>query len=357
MAWLFIMGFTFLLFILGIIYICKQMQKFGIKNKLIPYLIILIFIILLSLILNYTTAIIIIIHYLVIWLFMDLLFLIIKKIRKQEFKYYLSGMFTIILTTIYIIFGIFNVYNVKKTEYNLSTIKTNNSYKIALISDSHLGTTFDAEGFNKYLKIIEKENPDMLLIAGDFVDDGASKSEMIKACKYLGGIKTKYGVYFVHGNHDKGYYGEKRGYTSADLENELTKNNVKVLKDESILINDEIYLIGRQDFENTNRIDINSLTNSLDKSKYMLVIDHQPTDYQNESKANADLVLSGHTHGGQFIPLNILNPYLSQNNSVYGFKKVNKTNFIVTSGLSDWEIKLKTGCISEYVIINLKSNN
>lgn len=96
----------------------------------------------------------------------------------------------------------------------------------------------------------------MLLIAGDFVDDGTSKTEMIKASKYLGNIKTKYGVYFAHGNHDKGYYGEKRGYTSTDLENELTKNGVKILKDESTLINNEIYLIGRQDFENLNRMDI-----------------------------------------------------------------------------------------------------
>ncbi len=256
MTWLFIMGFTILLFISGIVYICKQMKKFGIKNRFVPYLIILVFITLLSLILNYSTTIIITIHYLVIWLFMDLLFFIIKKIRKQDFKYYISGILAIIFTTIYVIFGVYNVYDVKKIEYNLNSAKINDSYKITLISDSRLGTTFDAYGFNKYLKIIEKENPDMLLIAGDFVDDGTSKTEMIKASKYLGNIKTKYGVYFAHGNHDKGYYGEKRGYTSTDLENELTKNGVKILKDESTLINNEIYLIGRQDFENLNRMDI-----------------------------------------------------------------------------------------------------
>lgn len=89
----------------------------------------------------------------------------------------------------------------------------------------------------------------------------------------------------------------------------------------------------------------------------MIVINHQPADYQNELEANVDLVLSGHTHSGQFIPLNILNPYLSQNNSAPGLKSINKTNFIVTSGLSDWEIKMKTGCFSEYAIINLKANN
>lgn len=64
---------------------------------------------------------------------------------------------------------------------------------------------------------------------------------MIKASKYLGSVKTKYGVYFVHGNHEKGYYGNKRWYSSDDLKEELTRNGINVLKDESILVNDEIY--------------------------------------------------------------------------------------------------------------------
>lgn len=114
MTWLFIMGFTILLFISGIVYICKQMKKFGIKNKFVPYLIILAFITLLSLILNYTTAIIIIIYYLVIWLFMDLLFFIIKKIRKRDFKYYISGILAIIFATIYVIFGVTTFMMLKK---------------------------------------------------------------------------------------------------------------------------------------------------------------------------------------------------------------------------------------------------
>ncbi|UKI58900.1 MAG: metallophosphoesterase [Clostridium sp.] len=110
-----------------------------------------------------------------------------------------------------------------------------------------MGTTFHAEKkFYEYLKEIEKENPDILLIAGDFVDDGTTKEDMIASCEALGKINIKYGIYFAHGNHDKGYYGEKRGYSTQDLEMELTKNNVKVLKDKSVLINNEIYIIGRK---------------------------------------------------------------------------------------------------------------
>lgn len=353
--WILTLFVTFILFLMGIFYICRRMRKFGIKKWYVPYIVLTVLVCLLSLALNLTTTIIIFINYLVVWLIIDFIFFLVKKIRKKDFKYYVAGYVALALSTIYIIYGVYNVYDVRRTDYTLTSEKLNNSYKIALISDSHLGTTFDADGFNEYLKGIEKQKPDMLLIAGDFVDDGTSKDDMINASEYLGSVKTKYGVYFVHGNHDKGYYGNKRGYSSEDLEEELVRNGVNILNDESILVNDEIYLVGRKDFEDMGRLQMNELVRSLDKDKFILVMDHQPTDYDNEANGGSDLVVSGHTHGGQIIPLNILNPYLSQNDSVYGFKKINKTNFIVTSGISDWEIKMKTGCISEYVIININN--
>ena len=353
MLWMFILLISFILFILGILYICKSLRNFGIKRKLTPYIIVILFCLLLTILLNITTMIIIVIHYLVVWILIDLIFYIIKKVTKKNIKNYLPGLITIIFVTIYIGYGIYNVYDVKKTNYTFTSNKINNNYTIAVISDSHMGTTFNALKFKEHLNEIEKNNIDMLLVVGDFVDDGTTKEEMIKASKFLGEVKTKYGVYFSHGNHDKGYYKEKRGYNSQDLENELTKNNVKVLKDESTLINDEIYLTGRKDYEDRSRLSIDNLVSKLDKNKYIIVLDHQPVDYDNEEKSNVDLVLSGHTHGGQLIPINYMNTMLSENDSVYGYKKINNTNFIVTSGISDWELKIKTGCISEYVIINL----
>ena len=69
--------------------------------------------------------------------------------------------------------------------------------------------------------------------------DGTTRQEMIEATKNLGKLKTKYGTYFVFGNHDKGYYGSAhRGFSADDLIKELNNNGIKVLMDESVLIND-----------------------------------------------------------------------------------------------------------------------
>ena len=98
------------------------------------------------------------------------------------------------------------------------------------------------------MKTIEAQNPDVVLIVGDFVDDDTTKEDMIRCCAALGEIKTTYGVYYVFGNHDKGYYSpEYRGYDGDDLIEELKKNKVHVMQDDVKLVDNRFYIIGRQD--------------------------------------------------------------------------------------------------------------
>ena len=90
---------------------------------------------------------------------------------------------------------------------------------------------------------------------------------------------------------------------------------------------------------------------------YTIVLDHQPNDYDNEAAANADLVVSGHTHGGQLFPVTYVGEWFNINDRTYGHEKRSDTDFIVTSGIADWEIQFKTGAKSEYVIIDVSPNN
>ena len=82
-------------------------------------------------------------------------------------------------------------------------------------------------------------------------------------------------------------------------------------------------------------------------------MNHQPNDYANEQAAGVDLVVSGHTHGGQLFPFNYVSLWAGLNDKIYGHEKLGQTDFIVTSGISDWRVKFKTGCKSEFVVIDV----
>lgn len=367
MIWLLIMGALLIAFVATIVYLTNRFCKFKIiKNlsrgkkwleRLLGMIPIAFIVVVLWITMGYMNAIIVVLHLAAVWLIGDAITLIIAKCRKKNFQKNYTGVAAIVFTVIYLCVGWYLAHNVWRTAYEIETDKAVGNIRIVLFSDSHVGTTFDGDGWKQYIDRMNAENPDVVLITGDFVDDDTSKEDMINSCKAMGDLKTKYGVYFAFGNHDKGYYAEHRGYSGDDLIEELQKNNVKVLQDENVLIDDRFYIIGRQDRseeqKNNARADMDTLVKSLDKNKFSIVMDHQPYDYEGEAEAKVDLVLSGHTHGGQLIPVNHVGEWTGENAKTYGYKKKEDTNFIVTSGISDWAIKFKTGCKSEYVVIDI----
>ena len=128
-----------------------------------------------------------------------------------------------------------------------------------------------------------------------------------------------------------------------------------MLEDEIVSIGEDYYIIGRRDagYGGSERAGTGELVSGLDRDRYMIVLDHQPVDYDAEAAAGVDLVLSGHTHGGQLFPLEYVQPLVSANNSVRGLSHRGGTDFIVTDGISDWAILFKTGCRSEFNIIEI----
>lgn len=313
--------------------------------------------------LNFMNAVVVIIYFAMAWLLCDFIFMLIAKRRGAAFKRYYVGGCAVAAAVSALICGWYMAHNVWRTEYNLTTDKDISEIKIVMFADSHIGTTFDADGFAKHIAAIRRENPDAVVIVGDYVDDDTSREEMLKSTEALGSLNPKYGIYFVFGNHDKGYYGAaRRGFSADELISELQKNKVTVLRDETVEIVGNIYIIGRRDYSeirerNGQRKSMEELTADLEPHKYMLVLDHQPTDYKNQAKSGVDLVLSGHTHGGQLFPFNQVGKWIGANDSIYGHERRGHTDFIVTSGLSDWAIKFKTGTKSEFVVLNIRKKD
>lgn len=303
-------------------------------------------------------TIIILVHLVIFWMLFHLLCIPLRRRKNAVVARSTAGCCAILFTIIFLAIGWYNCNHISQTNYTLHTEKSVGDIRIAQISDAHLGTTFSGEEFAQAIEQISEAKPDVLVVTGDFVDDSTSLEDMQKGCEALGHAQTTYGVFFVFGNHDKGFFPERRGYAGDDLIAALEKNNVTVLQDESVLIDDRFYLIGRQDQieerQGNGRKSMTELVDNLDHSKYEIVLDHQPCDYESQSKSGVDLVLSGHTHGGQFFPLNYLNTFVSANEQVYGHEMRDNTHFIVSSGIGNWSMQFKTGCISEFVIVDIR---
>lgn len=366
MWWALLFGGLYIGGIIAAVVCAKKMTKFGFVKKIFKdkkktaYTACLIFFAavlgILVLTIKTINAVIALLHLIVFWLLVDLVNMLIRKKRKKEPKRYYAGGIAIAFTIIFLCIGAYLDFNVWQTTYHLTTDKELGSLRVAMIADSHVGVTFDGEGFAKHLEKIQAAKPDLVIVAGDFVDDDTSKEDMIRSCKALGDLDTRYGVYYSFGNHDKGYY-NSRSYTGEDLKAELEKNGVHVLQDETVLVDDRFYVIGRQDrwvqLHGGGRKTMDELIKDLDQSKYMIVIDHQPHDYDAQAASGVDLVLSGHTHGGQVFPANVLEALFKADDRVYGHEKRNNTDFIVTSGISDWAIIFKTCTFSEFVIADI----
>jgi predicted MPP superfamily phosphohydrolase len=349
------------------IYIARQLHKIkkikNINNKIVSWLVSFMFLYITIglLIWNSTNAYIIILHLFFILLIGELIYKIIRVIKKKDdFKYgqEITIGISIFVTIIYLGYGYYLAHHVIETNYEVVATKDIgvDSFRIVQITDSHVGATMNGNDFYNYMIRINKTNPDIVVVTGDFVDDDTSYKDMIRSCEGLGALETKYGVYFVYGNHDKGYF-NNRDYGDKEIREELAKNNVVILEDEGIDIPDSnIYLLGRQDRQVRSRISVQDLMEDVDLNKYVVVLDHEPNDYDNEEDAKMDLVISGHTHGGQLFPLMIFDKMFGANDQIYGIEKRGISTFIVSSGIGDWAVKFKTGTVAEYVVIDLKNN-
>lgn len=298
------------------------------------------------------------------WLCCDLAALIVKHYRTGKSpKCYVAGICALVFTFLYFVCGWILAHHVFETDVTVRSAKIAEPLQIVLFADAHVGTTFDGAEMQKDMQRISAKEPDAVVIAGDLIDDNTSYEDMVNACRALGTLQTKYGVFFVYGNHDKGYAAGGRGYGYQELEAELTKNHVVILEDVSHELTDTVTLTGRADastgrseggYTMGQREDIATLLADIPADRYRIVIDHQPNDYDAEAAAGADLVLSGHTHGGQLFPINHVGEWIGANDNTYGRERRGNTDFIITSGISAWEIPFKTGCKSEYVLIRLK---
>ena len=276
----------------------------------------------------------------------------------------------VIITTVSI-YGMINAGNIQTTKYDISIDKKAgklDSLNVVLIADLHLGYNIGCRHMEKMVDKINAQNPDLVVVAGDIFDNEYEALENPdRLAAILRGIQSKYGVYACYGNHDiqekilagLTFGGKEKKESSVKMDEFLEKSGITLLRDEYVLIDDSFYLYGRPDYERPGRgIDERKspqeITEDLDLSLPVLVIDHEPRELQELADAGVDADLCGHTHDGQLFPGNLTIKLMWEN--ACGYLKKGNMHSIVTSGVGLFGPNMRVGTKSEICDIMMHFN-
>ena len=303
------------------------------------------------------------------------------------------------------VLGVVNAGIVRTTPYEITVNKQAgkmDSLKVVLAADLHLGYNIGVRQMQKMVEKINEQDADLVVFAGDIFDnewEAVEKPDEIAGI--LRGIRSKYGVYACYGNHDVEepilagftFGGSESKQSNAEMDSFLEQANIKLLRDEGVLIDGSFYLYGRPDAQRPGaaaaaaaagaeanegtaqaasaqtvsgqspqnqtagaseytRLTPAEITQDMDKSKPILVIDHQPRELAELAAAGVDVDLCGHTHDGQIFPANII-VNLTWKNS-YGYLKEGQMHNIVTSGVGLFGPNMRVGTKAEICPIAIR---
>ena len=189
----------------------------------------------------------------------------------------------------------------KVTEVDLAKTSEHEKIKIAFISDLHVGPYKQENYLERVVQIIKAEQPDLILLGGDYLFNKENEAQYLTPLKDLSTIAP---VFAVIGNHEYnlGKYGDKGQIDlTKTLRQEFLDWNIKILNNEmvSIEINDQPLAISGINDLWTGKSDLLLVRDYLDPKKTNILLSHNPDIILDSSHSPFDLILSGHTHAGQ----------------------------------------------------------
>ncbi|MFJ7726347.1 metallophosphoesterase [Neobacillus sp. NPDC097160] len=247
--------------------------------------------------------------------------------------------------------GIYNAYSPVVRTYSINIPKQaegKQTMNIVMASDMHFGVLSGAHHAKKLVKQINSLNPDIVLFPGDIIDDDVKPYLEKGIPQILRQINAP--VYASFGNHDRDQ--------SADLVKVFTNSGMNVLDDETVKLENGITLIGRKDrgYQDVVRAKLADLMKLVDVTKPVILLEHQPYDFDIAEKNGVDLMVSGHTHRGQIAPMNLITNKIYEND--WGYLKRSQLQSIVSSGYGFWGTPIRIGSRSEIVqlMVTFKQN-
>jgi uncharacterized protein len=222
--------------------------------------------------------------------------------------------------------------------------------RFAVVSDIHLGPLTGIGHAQRITRMINELEADVVAIVGDMVD--GTVAELGRLAKPLGSLESRYGAFFVTGNHEY--------YTANGPEEwiqELGQLGIRSLRNERVEIAHQgavLDLAGVNDIigaQQNDGPDFEKALGGRESGRSTVLLAHQPVQVDKAAEYDVDLQLSGHTHGGQIVPFNLVVPL--QQPVVSGLASVKGTQVYVTRGAGFWGPPIRVGAPPEITLLEL----
>ncbi|MDX9847799.1 MAG: metallophosphoesterase [Tenuifilaceae bacterium] len=260
------------------------------------------------------------------------------------------------ITTIIIFAGYLNALYPRVNKITIQTDKPINGYsnfKIAAASDIHLGTIISNGRLERFIRMVNDQKPDIILLAGDIFDEDLGPVIQNNMGDQLSQLRAPLGVYAVTGNHE--YIG------GADPAIKyLEDHGINVVRDSVFTPKGLINVVGRDDRQakmmgGITRMPLEKLVQKIDKNLFTVMLDHQPYHLNEAVQNGIDLQISGHTHHGQMFPLNFITKAMFEVSR--GYKQIGNSHFYVSTGFGTWGPPVRVGNRPEIVVFEVISKN
>ncbi len=217
--------------------------------------------------------------------------------------------------------------------------------RIVAVSDVHLGEGTGRKQLERYVDMINAQQPDVILIAGDLIDNSVRPLWRDGMAEELQRLRAPMGIFMAPGNHE---------YISGiEAVSEFLKQTpVTLLRDSVVQLPGNLTLIGRDDRMNRRRAGLDSLVKKAPNDSPIIVLDHQPYHIQRADSLGVDLLFCGHTHRGQVWPINWVTDAMYEQS--HGYRRWPRAHVYVSQGLSLWGPPFRIGSFGEIVIFELE---
>lgn len=250
-------------------------------------------------------------------------------------------------TTCLLAYGYFNHKHpdINRIDITIDKPLEGDSMKVIAISDVHLGNGTRKARLKEFVNMINAEQPDLIVIAGDLIDNSLLPLYQQNMAEELNQLKASMGIYMIPGNHE---------YISGieECKRFLEKTPVRLLCDSIVTLPNGLQLIGRDDRSNRHRLSLTNLMKKVDKNKPTLLLDHQPYEVAKKDSLSIDIQFSGHTHHGQVWPMNLLVENMYEQS--HGYRQWSHSHVYVSSGLSLWGPPFRIGTNSDMAVMMIQ---